>query len=139
MKKEPMTEFDVESGTSSRELVEDSLQTLKLFLDRLADLSLSAADQVGSDPGEGDYRKLIDGIEILSDTVTQVKALLQLGPMPAITLLEADLLSILRELMAAAERRDHPYRIVLLRQQLPRNLEQWALEGIPALIRSRDS
>jgi hypothetical protein len=122
-----------------REIAEDTLQTLKLFTEQLALLSRRTAAELGSPEAELDFQKLIDGIQTLADTVQNVKKILRIGIMPLINILEADLISVLTDLVHTHETRDYVYRAALLNEHLPLNLELWRDEGIPEMIRSRDS
>ncbi|MBC7690407.1 MAG: hypothetical protein H7222_01450 [Methylotenera sp.] len=122
-----------------REIAEDTLQTLKLFTDQLATLSRGTASQIGSTEAELDFQRLLDGIQTLADTVQSVKKILHIGVMPLINILEADLISVLTDLVQTHESKDLSYRAALLSEHLPLNLELWRDEGIPEMIRSRDS
>lgn len=122
-----------------REIAEDTLQTLKLFTDQLALLSRRTGAEIGSPEAELDFQKLLDGIQTLADTVQNVKKILHIGLMPLINILEADLISVLTDLVQTHESRDLVYRAALLNEHLPLNLELWRDEGIPEMIRSRDS
>ena len=83
------------------ELVEDTLQTLLAFTERLIGLSrgIIPADR-GSRTG---FLKLIDGLQTFSEGVTGVKTLLAIDKIEKIDSLETELLRPLRDLLTASQ------------------------------------
>lgn|GEM_PF-3697584 len=123
-----------------REIAEDTLQTLKIFAGKLADLSLRAADEFeDATPRSESYLRLIDGIQTFVESILSVRQVLRIGLLQPVRLLEADLLSIAQDLLAAHMSGDRAYRGMLLRNQLPACMDDWAQQGIPAMISCRDS
>lgn len=120
-----------------REIAEDTLQTLLPFCDSLARLSRAIA--VEPETGDPRYTQLIDGIETLMESISAVKMTLRIGVLESVNVLEAELLSILKDILFARQNSDDAYLMDLLSEHLPNHLEQWRDAGIPALIRSRDS
>jgi hypothetical protein len=115
-----------------REIAEETLQTLRLLLPTLAQMSRKASS-------DADVRKLVDGLETLADAVSSTRAILRIGKLDRVDALEMDLLSILKDLLEAQKQGDGAYRAELLLHHLPSNLEAWAASGIPDMIRARDS
>lgn len=122
-----------------REVAEETLQNLLTFTLQLIDLSKKVAAEIGSQQSDRDFQALLDGIQTFTDTIIQVRKILKIGIMPSINLLEADLLSILKDLLQTHYSKDITYRVNLLHEYLPENLERWRTSGIPLIIRSRDS
>jgi hypothetical protein len=116
-----------------REIAEDTLQSLIIFAEHLEQMSIESADTLSG------LSRVVDGVQTFSEAVVQVKRTLRIGALQKISLLEADLLSIMRDLADAAEAGQSEFVAQLLREHLPANFRQWRDEGIPALIRSRDS
>lgn len=123
-----------------REIAEETLQALRLLLPTLSDLSRRAAAAVEQGlTAESETRRLIDGLETLSDAVTSARTILRLGRLATVDVLESDLLSILQDLFDSQKKGDLKYRVELLRDHLPANLGEWGTTGIPEMIRARDS
>lgn len=130
----------VEVSTSHpREFVEDTLQTLIKFSDRLIQISEGLAMQLENGVTDVSFERLIEGLEVFTDTLTCAKNLLGVGMIPKVQVLEADLASILRDLTHAREHAQLGFQVELLRDHLIENLQEWKELGIPTLIRSRDS
>lgn len=123
-----------------REIAEETLQTLKLLLPTLSDLSRRAAMLIDKgQSSDSEVRRLIDGLETLSDAVTSARTILRLGRLAVVDVLESDLLSILQDLFESQKKGDLRYRVELFRDHLPSNLADWGTTGIPEMIRARDS
>jgi hypothetical protein len=150
---QPLNEVErIELGfMHPREMAEETLQTMIVFAEQLATLSercLPEAGGAATTPEvalqlETEYLRLLDGLQTFSEALSTVKTVLRIGLMTPVNLLEAELLSILRDLFecqkAPAGFELAKYREDLLRTHLPFHLRAWAREGIPAMIRSRDS
>jgi hypothetical protein len=123
-----------------REVAEETLQSLLEFAPNLSSLSRACAE-LAPDPVELAKRfpSLLDGLDVFVDAITSAKRILRLGDYPRTAVLEADLLSIMKDLLACHETGEHAYLRALLEEHLPANLEAWRATGLPALIRSRDS
>ncbi len=125
---------DLEISTMHpREIAEDTLQSLIVFAAQLEQMSTGAADDLEQLP------RLVDGVETFSEALMQVKRTLRIGVLQKVSLLEADLISVMSDLADATVAKQNAYCSQLLREHLPLNFKQWREEGIPALIRSRDS
>ncbi|MGK5084505.1 hypothetical protein WDW37_14515 [Bdellovibrionota bacterium FG-1] len=137
----PLSEIDsVEVFTAHpRELAEETLQSLMEFTTHLEKLSRQSASKLEAKVTPSEFLRLVDGIETFTDALMQTKQILRIGRMEPINVLEADLASILKDLVEFTESGQKDYVIDLLKNHLPINLEDWRREGIPALIRSRDS
>lgn len=122
-----------------REIAEETLQNLLDFTSHLEQFSRQSAEKLLAHQVPQEFMKLIDGIEIFTGGLVQVRMTLRIGRLEPVSVLEADLLSILKDLVEFTESGDRDYVIDLLQNHLPLNLEDWRREGIPALIRSRDS
>jgi hypothetical protein len=136
----PMTDVQTVAIQTAhpREIAEDTLQSLITFSDQLERMSLLAAQELPSG-GLDSYGKLIEGILTFHEALAHAKQILKIGVLQKVTLLEADLLSIMKDLNDAREKKQMDFVIELLRDHLPACFAQWRDEGIPALIRSRDS
>jgi hypothetical protein len=123
-----------------RELAEETLQSLIEFTSHLESLSRNAAAKLaeGQAP-KHEFSRLIDGIETFTDALLQARQILHVGRLDPINVLEADMTSILKDLVQYTEAGERDYVIDLLNHHLPLNLTDWRDTGIPALIRSRDS
>ncbi len=122
-----------------RELAEDTLQSLIEFTSHLESFSLQAAKSLEEGQGLEDLNKLIDGIQTFTEALVNTKQILRVGAHDQVNLLEADLVSILQDIADFQQRREIPHVIAMLREHLPSNLIEWRTDGLPALIRSRDS
>lgn len=116
------------------ELARETLQTLKLFTGHLISLSYQAAQEPDSVQSLKCFQRLLDGIQTFVDTVSTTKAVLQKHHENAVNILEADLLSILKDMLEAENTGDAAYRRDLLLVHLPKNLEDWRDSGIEKLI-----
>lgn len=138
----PISEIrEVEVFTAHpRELAEETLQNLRAFGEQLEDLSRRVAE--GLDSGQSqtaEFTKLMDGLQMFVEALDGVKQLLGLRHKGISPVLEADLLSILKDLLSYYQLGQKDYVAELLREHVPQNLEEWRTKTIPALIRSRDS
>jgi hypothetical protein len=123
-----------------RELAEETLQSLIEFTSHLELLSRNAgAKLLAGQAPKHEFMRLIDGVQTFTDALLQARQILHVGRLEPITMLEADLTSILKDLVQFTESGDRDYVIDLLQNHLPLNLVDWREKGIPTLIRSRDS
>jgi hypothetical protein len=122
-----------------RELAEETLQTLLEFTKQLEQLSRQAAAKLEAGIKPQEFLRLIDGLETFSAALLQIKQVLRIGVLGPVNVLEADLASVLKDLIDFTEAGNREYVIDLLQNHLPLNIQDWRLEGIPALIRARDS
>lgn len=123
--------------TSLKELAEETLQELLPYCEGLSDMSMRvAADLTGH---QREFRQLIDGIEMLIESVVTVRMTLRAGAIQSVKVLEAELLSIMKDLLDAQQAGRAEYLQTILGEHLPAHLEEWRTQGLPALIRCRDS
>lgn len=116
-----------------KEIAEETLQSLVEFTKHLEDLCEAVAIDQQKLP------KLADGIMTFIDALTNVKQILHIGIMPSVQVLEADLASILRDVLDFQQKKQYDYVSGVIRDALAPNLALWRTEGLPNLIRSRDS
>lgn len=125
--------------TQPKELADQTLRDLLPFTVALERLSI-ATSQVGEvHEFYIQFTQLIEGIGTFTEAILNARRILRVGIMPSVNLLEADLLSILKDLLQYQEKGETQYMAELLGQHLPLNLQQWREQGIPDLMRSRDS
>jgi hypothetical protein len=122
-----------------RELAEETLQSLMEFTSHLELLSRNAGAKLEAGQVPPEFMRLVDGIETFTDALLQTKQILRVGLMEPVNMLEADLASILKDLLQFTESGQREYVIDLLQSHLPLNLADWRNQGIPTLIRARDS
>jgi hypothetical protein len=119
-----------------KEIAEETLQSLIEFTKHLEDLCL----QVSQDPTQlKKLPKLADGITTFIDAMTNVKQILRIGALSEVQVLEADLASILKDVLEYQQKREYGFLASVIRDALASNLALWRTEGLPNLIRSRDS
>jgi hypothetical protein len=117
----------------------ETLYTLQLFLDNLIGLCGRITEEKDPAAKEASYQRLIEGIETVMESILTARTVLRIGIHPQVDLLEADLLSILKDLLDATEEGNTAYQEDLIKTHLPQNLREWRHEGIPEMIRCRDS
>jgi phosphoenolpyruvate carboxylase len=123
-----------------REVAQETLQNLIEYLPTLESFCRRASQTVYEKEFAMDsLSKVIEGITILTDAVLNVKQVFRIGIISPLDVLEADLLSIMKDILSAQQRDQKEYMEELLGHHLPKNLEQWRTQGLPALIRARDS
>jgi hypothetical protein len=117
----------------------ETLYTLQLFLDNLIGLCARISEEKEAAVREASYQRLIEGIETVMESILTARTVLRIGIHPQVNLLEADLLSILKDMLDATEQGNTAYQEDLIKTHLPQNLREWRHEGIPEMIRCRDS
>ena len=122
-----------------KEVAEETLNCLDSFATQLQETSQAAAEKLQSGHPSNEFMQLIDGLKTFSEAIHQVKIILKTSTLAPLPMLEADLLSILKDLFEFTESGDTPYLFELLNKHLPQNLTEWRLQGIPTLRTSRDS
>lgn len=122
-----------------RELAEETVQTLLQFVDHLVQYSKYTADLMEQSKVRGEFEKLLDGIGTFTESLAGVKQILRIGILPSVNVLEADLLSILKDMLHFYQTGEVAYVCQLMREHLPENLELWKNEGLPELVRIRAS
>jgi hypothetical protein len=116
-----------------KEIAEETLQSLVEFTKHLEEMCTLVSEDHSKLP------KLADGITTFIDALANVKQILRIGIMPSIQVLEADLVSILRDMLEFQQKKQIDYVAMTVRDALSSNLALWRTEGLPFLIRSRDS
>ena len=120
----------------------ETLCTLQLFLDNLIGLCgriMEEKQTASPEALEASYERLLEGIGTVMESILTARSVLRIGLHQKVNLLEADLLSILKDLLEATEEKNTDYRDELIAVHLPQNLKEWRHEGIPEMIRCRDS
>jgi len=107
----------------------ETLDILDKFLTELETLCIGLAQE----HDEVRFIKFIDNLEILNEAIRNMKYALALGLNQEIELLEADLRSILQDLLSSREKGDSKYVQELLSQHLVQNLREWKSKGIPSI------
>ncbi len=122
-----------------REFIEDTLQTLLKFTLHLEGLSQRVGAQYAETGGSPELTTLVDGIETLNETVFGARQMLRIGFLQPVAVAEADLQSILKDLVDFCAGGHKEFVAELLIEHLPLNLREWRSKAIPALLRSHDS
>jgi hypothetical protein len=120
----------------------ETLCTLQLFLDNLIGLCARIIEEKNAGENarmEASYERLLEGVGTVMESILTARGVLKIGLHAKVNLLEADLLSILKDLLEASEQGNMDYRDELISIHLPQNLKEWREEGIPEMIRCRDS
>lgn len=120
-----------------REIADETLQSLIPFSEELAELSR----KLGSDPvlNETEFRRFLDGIELMTEAVSTVKRAMQVEGLPELTALEDALAADLSKLFEARTSKNIVLAAETLRGSLAETITKWAVAGIPALMTCRDS
>lgn len=134
-----------------KELAQETLHDALEFVLVLEGFCIKAAESAGKSSGNDGQEatgkedffsylgRLVDGISYLSEAIIHVKKILKIGVFQVTDVLEADLISILKDLLQFQQKGEWDHLVELMQQHLLANLEEWRTKGIPALIRSRDS
>jgi hypothetical protein len=141
MRTTPLSDIQsVEIATSHpKEIADETLRHLSEYSEILENLSLTCAGCIDAPEFHGYFVRLVEGISTFTDALWGVKKILRVGLIPQIQVLETDLLSILKDLLSFHEKNETQFTQDLLSQHLPINLRQWREEGLPFLVRLRDS
>jgi len=118
------------SFCSALEIVISVLNDLLAYSSRIALLSRNLTT-------DEEYSRLIDAIQIFSDALNVVKPHFKYAELSRANILEADLQSILTDLLDALKRGNIEYRNDLLTEHLPANMNDWRTECLPRLISAR--
>ncbi len=125
-----------------RQMAVETVDLITRHAVNLSELSRTIAGEYLSDRVHPRLGELVEGVQTLVDGVTWVKMLLKAHSISAVQVLEADLLSILKDLLEAHESKDpqqRQYARELLGEHLPKNLSDWCTDGLPriALFQSK--
>ena len=137
----PVSHFGkIEIFTSHpKEIADETLHDLIEFSKFLQSFSQSSAEQIHETDFFVQFDRLIDGISTFTEAISSVKRILKLGLFNSIQNLEIELLAILTEISTHREANNREALYSLLNEQLPSHLQKWREQGLPSLIRSRDS
>jgi len=120
-----------------REIAEETLQSLVEFTRHLERMCEETAKDITLLP------RLADGITTFIDALENVKQILHVSLASSgtrsVQVLEADLASILRDMLEYRQKKEMGFLASILGDALSPNLALWRTEGLPALIRARDS
>lgn len=124
--------------THPNQFIEETLQTLRIYAERLKDQCFETADAVEVQDMDRSMVNLLDGLQVMVDTLSHVKQILKLASDPKINLLETDLLSTLQDLLEARQRGEVEYVRTVIRTHLVECVQEWVDDGIPTLLKARD-
>lgn len=132
-------QLKTEVGTQA-ELARETLQILQEFIPYLIRYSKHAGELFKARvPAQEEFEELLEGLSNFSEGILESKKVLRISNHQLVDVLEADLLSILKDAVEFYQKADFQYISELLLIHLPENLEQWQAEGLPAIVSSRDS
>lgn len=122
-----------------REIAQETLTDLLTFTNALETLSQDTSKLCNSKVEFiQSLTQLLDGISAFTEGLTHSKRVLKLQASQNFRIAEADLLSILKDLLAYHEKGQVDYMAELLDRHLPENFREWRTQILPELIRSRD-
>jgi hypothetical protein len=125
-----------------RELVQQTLQSVIEFCEPLIARATLAGEAFRSaEHPSTELASLVDGIGVFSDALNGAKQIMKVGTgsIPRLDLLEADLASIMKDVVTYYEQDQTQYVAELLCDHLVKNIREWQTAGLPELMRSRDS
>ncbi|MBI3544853.1 MAG: hypothetical protein HY075_16395 [Deltaproteobacteria bacterium] len=137
---EQMGQIEVETANPA-DLAFQTLNTLDQYIDRLvASIQRAAAHYRGKNLIAGDayFAKSIDGLDLFVQTIGGVKLALRIGLNTQIALAEAELISVMNDLLDAKRQNNYLYMAELLEKELTQNLGEWKTTVFP-LIRTLTS
>ncbi|MGE0615145.1 MAG: hypothetical protein AB7P04_05865 [Bacteriovoracia bacterium] len=123
--------------STPQQVASETLTVLMDFMDHLIRLSQSLSQEIGNADFHARFNGLANGLETTVQTFATVKTVSRAGLDQSINLLEADLHSILKDLLAFYEQKQNDFLRDLLANHLPTNLQEWKDQGIPALIKAQ--
>lgn len=122
-----------------REMAAETIDLITRHAANLSELSRTIAGETLPNRVHPRLEELVSGVQTLVDGVTCVKNLLNAHSIGAVQVLEADLLSILKDLLEAHESSDpqqRQYARELLGEHLPKNLSDWCSDGLPQIAQT---
>ncbi len=122
-----------------RELAQETLQALRIFSDTLVKLCGRITQEQDAMILSRDFLRLVEGLQTLAETIRSVKRVLRIGVIEPVGFLEADLTSTLSDMLEAKTKKQTDFLKEIIQGDLTDNLTRWRDEGIPALIRVRDT
>lgn len=138
-----MTEIDLTERnqfsheSTTQKIAIETLRSLIEFCPYVQKLCVDAAQDWGlGEKPIHNLSQLIDAITLFSESLSVAKATLNASSLQSVNLLETELVSILRDMKESYEEKDTDYFTLLLMDQLPANLEQWRIHGLPQILGS---
>ena len=134
----PLNEMgSIEVDTASpADLAYQTLTTLEQYVDRLvASIERAALHYKTKNLVSGDayFAKSIDGLDLFVQTIGGVKLALRVGLNTTVALAEADLASIMNDLLDAKRQNNYVYMSELLETALVKNMVEWREKVFPLL------
>lgn len=126
-------EIEVETANPA-DLAYQTLNTLEQYVDRLiSSIKRAAIHYKGKNLITGDayFAKAIDGLDLFVQTIGGIKLALRIGLNPTIALTEAELVSIMTDLLEAKRQNNYVYMAELLEKELITNLGEWKTQAFP--------
>ncbi|MBI3558051.1 MAG: hypothetical protein HY074_17445 [Deltaproteobacteria bacterium] len=141
MQLEQMGEIDVETANPA-DLAYQTLNTLEQYIDRLVtSIGRAAVHYRGKNLISADayFAKSIDGLDLFVQTIGGVKLALRVGLNTHVALAEAELISVMNDLLDAKRQNNYLYMAELLEKELIENLSEWKDKIFPLLRNFRAS
>jgi hypothetical protein len=121
-------------ATTPIDLAYETINTLELYLDRL----INSIERAGIHyknmnlvAAESYLAKAIDGLDLFIQTIGGIKMALKFGLNQKVALIEADLVSIMNEILNAKRQNNYIYLSEILSKDLIENLYQWKEVAFP--------
>jgi len=131
----PISDFGkLEVKTLSK--IEMSVQMLAgvvSLLDEMIQLSERIAEEQSRLEVFRQFTRLIDGLQVFIDTVQTVRLACRVINTQSLALMEADLLSVMKDMVMYCNENKIEYMQSILRNDLPIVLRDWADSGIPEI------
>lgn len=120
---------DIEVETASpMEIAYEALDTLDVYVDRLEKMIQKTAQEYRNHQyilADEAFLKSIDGLELFIQSVGSIKLALRLGYQPQVALTEAQLFSVMNELLDAKQKCNYIQLAEVLSSELVSNLKEW--------------
>lgn len=130
-------QIEVETA-SPADLAYQTLSTLEAYLEKLImSIERSAESYRAKNLVAGDayFAKAIDGLDLFVQTIGGVKLALRIGLNTRLALAEAELISVMNDLLDAKRQNNYIFMADLLDKELAANLVEWKTQIFP-LIRT---
>ena len=132
-------EIEIETA-SPADLAYQTLDTLEQYVDRIVgSIQRAAMHYRGKNLLSADeyFAKAIDGLDLFVQTIGGVKLALRIGLNTQLALTEAELISIMNDLLDAKRQNNYVYMSQLLDKELVENLLEWKTSIFPLLRQLR--
>lgn len=136
-----MGEIEIDTA-SPIDLAFQTLSTLDLYVDKLvASIQKASAHYRGKNLVAADayFAKAIDGLDLFVQTIGGVKLALRVGLNTHLALAEAELISVMNDLLDAKRQANYVFMADLLEKDLTDNLVEWKSKVFPILRNLRTS